>query len=805
MKRLLILVLTVLLLLTACNAPVGNDVVKSEYPERQAAYTVAAAKKSPIVFQSDVFGEIRYQLEEIDYLRQLPPTFELRADGLYHVGVKLKDDQGLTDYLTNTKALGDFIGEDESGPIFDVYDTTELSSEITIVKVDMTVTRTKEGNLPDFDANDEFPLDCLKIYTEINGNKFDNAYSPLAIGGINVTYNDNVKLKTGVPTSVTLYYAVKTMDFRHKTVSLSVQIADVADLHSKDISYISLMDSQLISITTKNGNNGTIEGNGYFGIKYKDDIYYISNDYTTISSKYNDRYSGVGIYKQQEGEDEEVEIIPHSFIADKGSFDALYHNGVIYFAVRDGDKYKNAAEHSLAYQDYSIVLYSYDFESGTLRPLYTFDMGANKYINMNYFEDGLLYVDVYYYKNYIGLGPTKQLMDEEYAAYIEKLNENTVDESFAINPKNKCLYRIDNYGKLIPLFSVSQVKFVGTGEGEAMSAIVEKSSLTHQVDNVTVYDSLENTGMQLQNIYDEDTRFLLVDMTVSYANPSDTSSLHSYKFDLHASTYPNMAEIAKFDYPYGALAPVIIAVDNVPDTLGHCEKQKIQILIAAHKDYIANRDVFLTEDIEPSTSSLSPPTQFIQLLNTQYIDYTEQSVNLFGLEYGGYHNIVYKGGIYSYTNTVKTDYSGDKYVEIRSEGRVHLAGEITGYSKDKALFSSRALMKDGILYYATKSNTAYQGANYKEWTKGKLQIEAERLDTSGLTKLDEIPRRFLVELDADPNITDIIPLEVTEDSLIFELYRTVDGVETVEKYSVALDSDIPASLTELIPVEQEQP
>ena len=30
---------------------------------------------------------------------------------------------------------------------------------------------------------------------------------------------------------------------------------------------------------------------------------------------------------------------------------------------------------------------------------------------MNYFEDGLLYVDVYYYKNYIGLGPTKQLMD----------------------------------------------------------------------------------------------------------------------------------------------------------------------------------------------------------------------------------------------------------------------------------------------------------------------------------------------------------------------------------------------------------
>ncbi len=801
MKRLIILLLAVLLLLAACAVPaVSND--DKIAPERQASYTVAAAKKSPIVFQSDVFGEIWYQLEEVDYLRQLPSTFELRADGLYHVGVKLKDDQGLTDYLTNTKALGDLIGEDESGPIYDVYDTTKLSSEITIVKVDMTITRTEEGNLPDFDANDEFPLDCLKIYTEIDGNKFDNAYSPLAVGGLDVTYNDNVKLKTGVPTSVTLYYAVKTKDFRHKSVALSVQIADVADLHSKDISYISLIDSQLISITTKNGNNGTIEGNGYFGIKYKDDIYYITNDYTTISSKYNDQYSGVGIYKQQEGGDEEIEIIPHSFLADKGFFDALYHNGVIYFALRDGVKYKNVPEHSISQQDCSIVLYSYDFESGVLQPLYTFDMGTEKYFHMKYFEDGLLYFNIHYYKNYNDRGTVlTDLDEEEYADFIEKHNENTVYEWLAINPKNKHLYRVASSGRLSPLFSVNQVKFIGTGEGEAMSTIVAQSSLTHRVDSVTVYESIEDTGIQLQNIYDEDTRFLLVEMTVGYANPADTSSLHAYKFDLMASTYPNMAEIPRFVYPYGALAPVIIAVDNVPNALGHCEKQTIQILIAAHKDYITNRDIFLTEDIEPSTSSLSPPTQFIQLLNTQYIDYTEQIVNIYGLKNGGYHNIVYKGGLYSYTNTVKTDISGDKYAEIQSNGRVHLAGETTGYAKDKALFSSRALMKDGILYYATKSNTAYQGANYEEWTKGKLQIEAELLDTSSITKFDEIPRRFLVELDADPGITDINPLEVTADSLIFELYRTVDGVETVEKYSVPLDSDVPASLTEIIPME----
>ncbi len=761
MKKLSIILLVFLLLFTSCGEG-AREIFRIDLDDNitcTSTTDVDSARLKPIVFESDVLGTIEYRLNSLEYIDALNPTFEFKDGELYHAGKRLDD---LPQLL-----------RDNLNPY-----TLTVSDEVTVICVEMMITRTKNGNLPDLDKSDEIPIDCLKIYSgiDLSTKKYDDAYSIFASGGA-AAYSDSVKLKTGEAQSVLLYYAIKSSDLEYKKVYLSVQPSAVNDLQSKDVCFITLSDAEHFKISEKNGNMGFPDAEGYFNINLGDEQYYIVPDFSSEKAKTDADYFGVGIYRVKAGEDEELAVIPNVKLCHKGNNLALMQNGIIYFAVYEQAPY-DIGRYGFTQMYADLVIYSYNLMQEKLTELYTFTYG-----NLIYLDFGsLVRSQTHDHSQYISFTLDYYLgdMPTEVGHWDESKH---ITQTLAINTTNRMLSRLDEDGRsTYLLFEPENVSYKLVGE--SVTVPTANGRFYHDVNSVSVFDTIADTEAIGYGTYSDTTCFLVLDMTVYYDSIHSSAVTEDYQFGLVATTYPDTVISPKLSYPEGIQEPEIIYVSDLPNQMTDGEKHPCKVVIAVDKQYIENRDVFLADTIHGSVSQRD--RDFMQLFTAQLVELESRELNqhIFG---NGFFDIEHKGKRYSFINKAKTKskYEDENYAYISHFETEN--GNIIADSKilNRALFGSTLLYENGIVYYTYKDNRYNEGADSSKWEKAPIVLAAEPLDQY----FDRNSIGVLYEFD-DPTITDIRVKYVKDNYLYFDIISMTDGTESVTEANVIINNTI---------------
>ncbi len=754
MKRLLTMLLAFLLLLTSCApqpplteqnsaddlAPVEESALPKGY------YTSGYSLSKAFYFKSDVFGRIRYQVINIEYPQTLPDVFDLTHEAIDPV-------------------------------------TGKVDSDYALVHVEMEITQTDRGALPDLTAGNSVSVDCLRLYMDLDyeGQSFEASAVPVAYSS-NVKESKTVELVEDEPETVHLLYIVEDRVFHFDEVALSVQPTAINDLHHKDIRYILLERDELTKPTDRTSDRDPwhiteMWEYGYYDIFYGKSNYYIANDeITNYGNRLDESNFGVGIFKRSfdGGRDELIATIPYAKIC---SGTALIHNGVIYFPLYKtgtgyGSKYSSSSHYS--------TVYAYDLETNKLTELCRFTRGYNTTTYIQGVENGMLILDNSYIVNYVSHLMLEGITDEEYLEYSRR---NYVYVKMAYDLDTRELYRVESDGvTLTPLFSPKNIVYSDQDEG-IVSPDYPKNE--YYINDIEIYSTLAETGFAIAGDYSDSTRFIVCDMSVT-VNSNQTPQL-----EIIASTQPDTPyyHINIYDSLYGEdlKKPEIIYCDGFPTDTQWGGKYDFKIVIAADEVYINEADVYLTFPFEgPVTDytriSYMPVTDSILIPRKQYTNYWTKEIvdGYYPITYNGNSIVIYSGMSRDVTFDDGLKYTSDYYPVITFERLMHdlsgLASVNSGRLTNRSIFGSNVLLDAGVIYFATASEV-----------DGRNVVSIGSCSSIGIDDRNWKPIIDLVDYD----ITDLSFIRFEDDRLYMSITHNVDGISVTQQAYLLTRKDIP--------------